>query len=144
MMLKTLLIIIFLILLKVISFAGPPDVEEFSYMSGRFKITLHGCFSKPCIYQPATYQNLFFFDSDYVSRTFLFMGRTGEKTFTIRSHSDKEINLIFVYFIPNDLLFLSNIGDHPPCGPQDHIWLKMIELRGNSLECQIILPTCLK
>jgi len=82
-----------------------------------------------------------------------FVGRTGERTFDIDSGStiiaapnieNGSVTVRHLYFSPGDVVPLGRSFD-PSC---DHssdpdIKLKMIDLKGNSLTHQILLPECM-
>lgn len=112
---------------------------------------MYGCFSKPCTVNPGEtnlYYNAGF--GGKVATVYYFYGRTGDKTFDVRRKSTGtfgEDHIYHYYFVPNDTVdiqYVGGIGKDMGCGPGDNVLLKFIELTGNRLTYQIILPNCLK
>jgi len=98
------------------------------------------------------------------AKKYVFLGRTGDKTFEIEytfskssaaippfskkenSNDVKKMNMFFEeggFFELKDLFFVpKDYGTR--CTTDDKLFLKMISLKGNELQYQIILPDCLK
>jgi len=118
---------------------------------GEYK--LWGCFDSPCNIDPDQI-NIFGYSTKYFSVGFYYIGRTGEKTFDLlKSDTDysklpfkKEEKISHIYFDPNDLLYLFHTGPfkNQGCTKDDNIYLRMLDLKGNRLKFQIILPECMK
>ena len=117
---------------------------------------LKGCFDTPC-YATIGSPSLFEFSLRRQSgKTFraryTFLGRTGEKTFDVnlyrseptRSGSHDEVK--HVYFERNDTIAISHGKHFSPakCSSNDAIHFKILDLQGNKLKYQIIVPECLK
>lgn len=140
------------------------ELEEISFkapdLEGTYKLS--GSFNKSGIAEPnGTIFKFHYADKKspldiFHSNIYIYMGRTGEKTFelqyrpegifmtpdnfaSIREHPAK-INL---YFTENDLYPLK-IKQAGLCTKDDKVYLKMLKLKGNQLEYQIVLPDCLK
>ena len=104
-----------------------------------------GCFDKPCTIDPCDF-NVFHVGTGGIGNTWYYMGRTGDKTFNLlKSKSyEKEEMIYSVYFTPNDTLYLNSVLDVKGCSSKDRIYLKMLDLKGNKLTFQILLPDCAK
>ncbi|MFA4918971.1 MAG: hypothetical protein WC581_06955 [Thermodesulfovibrionales bacterium] len=122
------------------------ETIEMNYQ--KFKIAewdYWGCFDKPCIIDPGDF-NIFGVYATSVGDAWYYLGRTGEKTFNIFKSMDfgkKEI-IYSVYFTPNDTLRLKHVLGAKGCLSDDAIYLKMLNLNGNKLTFQILLPDCVK
>lgn len=159
-MCKKTIFLAFLFVLLPISIVCADELETISFISPEksdWKITLGGHFNKPGIISPN--ETIFYFTGNSTQYPFFdsfryrFIGRTGEKTFEMRYEfasntspikKDEKINM---YFDDN----LSHLSFSPFKGPkytncteEDKVFLKIVKLEGNQLECQIILPNCLK
>lgn len=138
------------------SFADSYALEEISYADEKgWKQSLAGCFSQPCIFQPGI-QNLFvgtfYGEVSTIIKSHSYFGRTGEKTFDIehasissfRSKREEKREIYHYYFTPNDTVVLTFVSGFKKCTKNDYVYLKMLELKNNSLKYQIILPACAK
>lgn len=140
------------------------NLEQFSFEDPELKgtYTLSGAFNKTGTAEPnGTLFKFHYADKKFpfdvfYSNIYVFLGRTGEKTFEVqyrpeglftkpdnfssmREHPAK-INL---YFTDNELYPLK-INYVKPCTKEDKVYLKMLSLKGNGFDYQIILPDCLK
>lgn len=82
-----------------------------------------------------------------------FLGRTGEKTFDlgyksngngVAAESDSKLSVYFNKKEPLKIPLDFIAAYSPGCKTTDFLLLKMINLKGNSLDFQLILPSCLK
>jgi len=105
-----------------------------------------GCFDKPCTIDPGKL-NVFAVSAGAgnVGSTWYYMGRTGDKTFGLleEDYAKKE-KVYSIYFTPNDTLRLSHVLGAQGCLDNDAIYLKMLDLQGNKLKFQILLPDCVQ
>ncbi len=147
-----------LLIIPVISFAY--DWERITFDAPKnheYTITMGGYFNKTGVVQP---NGLIFlynisnkkFPLDICNIVeYRFLGRTGDKTFEIEKISKaiaspkkrENINMYFDESNPSLLLFYEYLLD-TGCTENDKIYLKMVNLKGNQLEYQIILPNCLR
>ncbi|MDA8084089.1 MAG: hypothetical protein M0024_10575 [Nitrospiraceae bacterium] len=142
---RKLLVLAILCVVTALSTAAFGDTEKIT--AG--KSELYGCFSKPCTVAPG--QSNLYYNSALGGKfgtTYFFYGRTGDKTFDVRrkaTGSFGEDSIYHYYFTPNetvDIDYAGGMGNG--CAKDDDILLKFIELKGNRLTYQIILPNCLK
>ena len=124
--------------------------------NSKWEITLDGFFDKTGISNPNDRLFTYFENLKtaplglYHGFEYIYLGRTGEKTFEIQHiiiDFVKEIEKkekISMYFVKGDLYPLKRYRMHSSCSNEDNIFLKMVNLKGNQLEYQIILPDCLK
>ncbi|MCX5806202.1 MAG: hypothetical protein NT010_09090 [Proteobacteria bacterium] len=144
---------------------------EISFQVGKSKHTYSGCFKDKCSVNVG--QNIMLHtiektlggepksEKNFLRLMFWYRltGRTGEKTFNIESgmdsisiydgspnlSSDKKAKLQNMYFSAGDTVPLARSLYFGCSEAKDQmIKLKMIELKGNSLMHQIILPDCMK
>jgi hypothetical protein len=147
-----------------------PVKKEISFQSGKQTFTYSGCFKDSCAVDAG--QNIMLckmeepldeYKGEKNFRRFFFWyrltGRTGEKAFSIESGMDwisqrdgnpnlgsgDKVKLQNLYFSAGDTVplarsFYSGCSD----ASDQMIKLKMIELKGNSLIHQLILPDCMK
>jgi hypothetical protein len=142
------------------------DLENISFdapdLDGVY--TLSGAFNKIGIVEPNGtifkfhYAHKNFPLDVFYSKIYIFLGRTGEKTFELQYKPEgliteqKTLHLtgereypakINLFFTENDLYPLK-IYFPKPCSKEDKVYLKMLKLQGNEFQYQIILPECLK
>ena len=142
---KVVMTAFFFFVLIGISSAGDNDLEKILLKNDSGKlIAIYGCFTKPCSFQPG-FNNLFFFNDDILNIAFNYIGRTGDKTFDLVKLDYRASTTIHVYFTPNDTLSVyPSVKEISKCKNEKiPIYLKMIEMKGNALKFQIILPPCL-
>lgn len=126
-----------------------PEIAEYT-------INILGFFEKAGVAHPGDIifefllKNKKFLDL-YNFTQYKFLGRTGEKTFEIEK-SEKMyrkgviIKKLNIYFDKQGGLIELNIFSpvYTGCTENDKIYLKMINLQGNELQYQTILPKCLE
>jgi hypothetical protein len=134
--------------------ASEYDYEKIQFVDSqqKFEYDIRGCFSKPCVVPPGN--SLFVMlvsDSQcYLGFNYDFTGRTGEKTFDIKFHrssKDKSFEKntdMHVYYVQNDKIPLQSAEGMYDCSNKDNIFLKLLDLSGNTLKFQIELPECIK
>jgi hypothetical protein len=156
---KQIIVFIIVLSLLLVSVVYADDLETISFVSpsrSDWTITIKGNFSKPGLVSSGGTLFSVFEKAQgrfsYNSFDYLFTGRTGEKTFEIQykcktsstRYDDKKINM----YLDDNLYHLSFFPFSGPiysnCTKDDKVYLKKIQLQGNQLEYQIILPDCLK
>jgi hypothetical protein len=145
--------------------------REISFQIGKYKHTYSGCLKDKCSVDAGQYIMVHTMEDtslgeyrgkkNYRSSSYWYRltGRTGDKTFNIESgtirtsmlygrpggSSGNEPELQNVYFTAGDTVPLAR-SFYDGCYKADDqmIKLKMIDLKGNSLTHQVILPDCMK
>lgn len=136
------------------------DLEQITYDAPKnpeYTISMAGYFIKPGVAIPDSI--IFTYSSNnkkfplaiFMLTEFKFLGRTGENTFDL----EKTFNIVggkwetkklSIYLDKNTPLIL-DMHTHrlyTGCNKDDKIFLKMVNLKSNELEYQIVLPDCLK
>ena len=113
-----------------------------------------GCFEKPCSVTPEQ-MDLFGISSKYIKVVYRYIGQTGDCTFDIMkvthntsdNTSKMEKETYHINFGVNErvyLLYTNPFGNRGCPDSGGKIYLKMLSLRDNVLQFQIIIPECWK
>jgi hypothetical protein len=166
---NALFIALFVLSLVVCAYAAdPPDNIQISESpEDTFWV---GAFAKPFSFSPGDSLTYWaYFNSQkpgypyHFVKKYKFLGRTGDKTFEVEYTSETETTKTMfskggkevvttkmnMFLDSSELFHLKNLDplltfNGFPCSAGDKVYLKMIGLKGNSLEAQIIIPDCLK
>jgi hypothetical protein len=139
-----------------------PEKTKFAD-DGGMNCTITGAVTKPLEVAP---NNIIFeyrchnrgFPEIFIANQYIFKGRTGDNTFEIKyipsgvmtqsrymtSSEDLELPAEMKLFFERDSVLPLKITIGDPCKTERKVYLKLITLKGNGLEYQIILPECLK
>jgi len=151
---RNIIVIICSIMLLASTMAFAKDKFSFQvfYRGYEYKIKLSGAFTKPAEVDPG--EAIIFYHAESIKHPldlwsagdYLFVGRTGENTYQIRQDFGsikKTMNCYFDKNNPSEMeLELPII--YVPNPNKEHFKLRVIDLKGNKLVYQIIVPEYLK